>query len=315
MAPIGRRKKGARGARGQERSDRKRAVAPSQNPLGRPKDTGSVSVSLLDNPVAQINSSDTPTVSAPEPASSPSNPVGDKETTCTIQGTPSVHEKSQSVPAGTQNNTGTSKSGTHSTDCEGDIQDPVSTEESSVNVRFVKDRVKIQLDLSLDQYSNFRKQFQEMKDPERELAIPSVSSAPTRTAGGKINTAPPAATIGNIEGAAPARTTCTGAETTMQLPLTFNKRAIEVEDIADVGLQFNAFDTDQDGKPKSKAASRQSSHRARSRIVNAIKQSGDEHQQALALHLASLYPDIQVAAKTAGFFNNQASFYHLNQLN
>jgi hypothetical protein len=46
----------------------------------------------------------------------------------------------------------------------------------------------------------------------------------------------------------------------------------------------------------------------------AIKRAGNAQQQALALHMASLHPNVRVGAKTAGFLNNKASNYHWEQM-
>jgi hypothetical protein len=75
-------------------------------------------------------------------------------------------------------------------------------------------------------------------------------------------------------------------------------------------IDRGSFDISEFGILKLDEAIRPARHQARSRIVTAIKRAGNTKQQSLALHIVSLHPDVRVCAKTAGFFNNEASNYH-----
>jgi hypothetical protein len=79
-------------------------------------------------------------------------------------------------------------------------------------------------------------------------------------------------------------------------------------------IDWGSFNNSEFSMLKPVEAIWQARHQAGSRIVSAIKTAGNARQQALPLHMASLHPDVCDCAKTAGFFNNEASKYHWEQM-
>lgn len=83
----------------------------------------------------------------------------------------------------------------------------------------------------------------------------------------------------------------------------FRNVTVNPETIEDkVNLDPTAFDMTTQGTRRSAVALRKAHSRARLLVVNVVKSIGSLKQQAYALHLAMMHPDMQQIAKAAGFY-------------
>ncbi len=98
--------------------------------------------------------------------------------------------------------------------------------------------------------------------------------------------------------------------TTAELAGRFNNRIIDFDEKPADAFDWGSFDKSEFGILKSDEAIWQARNKAQSGIGKAINRAGHTKQQALALHMASLHPNVCVCAKTAGFVNNEAPNYH-----
>jgi hypothetical protein len=157
-----------------------------------------------------------------------------------------------------------------------------------MKVKVIGERIIVLLGLSREEYGRFQVPFV-AEEARTTTARPTTTTARTQEA--TANTM-----------------------TTTELAGRFNNRIINFDENPADAIDWGSFDISEFGILKSDEAIRQARHQARSGIVTAIKRAGNTKQQSLVLHMASLHPDVRVCAKTAEFFNNEASNYHWEQM-
>jgi hypothetical protein len=168
-----------------------------------------------------------------------------------------------------------------------DDKESLNHSDSTMKVKVIGERIIVLLD-PREEYGRFQVPF------VGEEAITTTARPTTTTARAQEATA--------------------NTTTTTELAGRFNNRIIGFDENPADAIDWGSFDISKFGILKSDEAIRQARHRARSGIVTAIKRAGNTKQQSLALHMASLHPNVRVCAKTAGFFNIEASNYHWEQM-